>query len=49
MIRSRYKDIAIELKLSIDIDKEFDILWNQMQQGITENELASRGEYFLQD
>ena len=46
MIRSRYKDIAIELKLSIDIDKEFDILWNQMQQGITENELASRGEYF---
>lgn len=46
MIRNRYKDIVTELNLSLDIDKDFDVLWEQMQQGMTEDELVSRGEYF---
>lgn len=46
MIRGRYQEIASELHLTLDIDKEFAELWDQMQKGMTEDELASRGEYF---
>ena len=47
MIRGRYNDIARDCKLSIDLDPEFDALWERMLKGaVSEDELASRGEYF---
>ena len=38
MIRDRYNEISL--------DKEFDALWDKMKNGISQDELASRGEYF---
>ena len=46
MIRSRYTSIRDELGLSLDLESEFDALWKKMNQGISEAELVSRGEYF---
>ncbi len=46
MIRGRYNDIIRDCKLSIDLNPEFDALWDKMQSGISTDELASRGEYF---
>ncbi len=47
MIRGRYNDIARGCKLSINLDGEFDALWERMQRGeVSDDELASRGEYF---
>ncbi len=46
MIRGRYNDIARGCKLDIDLNPEFDALWEKMQNGISADELASRGEYF---
>jgi aspartate kinase len=46
MIRGRYNDIARDCRLSIDLNPEFDALWERMQGGVSADELASRGEYF---
>jgi len=47
MIRGRYNDIARGCKLNINLDGEFDALWERMQRGeVSDDELASRGEYF---
>ncbi len=46
MIRGRYNDIARDCRLSIDLNPEFDALWERMQSGVSADELASRGEYF---
>ena len=46
MIRSRYLSIRDELGLDLDLESEFDALWEKMNHGITEAELVSRGEYF---
>ena len=47
MIRGRYNDIARGCKLNVNLDAEFDTLWERMQRGeVSDDELASRGEYF---
>jgi len=47
MIRGRYNDIIRGCKLSIDLNTEFDALWERMQRGeVSKDEMASRGEYF---
>ena len=46
MIRERYNDIARGCGLSIDLNPEFDALWEKMLCGISKDEIASRGEYF---
>ena len=47
MIRGRYNDIARGCKLNIDLNPEFDALWQRMLAGeVSRDELASRGEYF---
>ena len=46
MIRGRYNDIARACGLDADLDPEFDALWARMQSGISQDEIASRGEYF---
>ncbi len=46
IIRGRYNDIARGCKLPVDLNGEFDALWEKMQSGISSDELASRGEYF---
>ena len=46
MIRGRYRDIARGCKLNVDLDPEFDALWERMCAGIGQDEIASRGEYF---
>ncbi len=46
MIRGRYNDIARGCGLDLDLNPEFDALWEKMQSGISSDELASRGEYF---
>ena len=47
MIRGRYNVIARGCKLNINLDGEFDTLWERMQRGeVSDDELASRGEYF---
>ena len=46
MIRDRYAEIRDNCALSIDLDPDFDKLWEKMQSGIDEDELVSRGEYF---
>lgn len=45
LIRSRYEEIAAALGLTLDLGAEFDALWERMQNGISKDELASRGEY----
>ncbi len=44
-IENKYKSIVDELKIEIDIDKEFDIIKENMKKGCTEDYLVSRGEY----
>lgn len=46
MIRDRYTEIRDELKLNVDLEADFDALWQKMQSGISQDELVSRGEYF---
>lgn len=46
IIRGRYNDIARGCKLNLNLEAEFDALWEKMQNGISDDELASRGEYF---
>jgi len=46
MIRGRYRDIARGCGLAIDLEPEFDALWQRMQNGAGRDEIASRGEYF---
>ncbi|MBE7004392.1 MAG: aspartate kinase [Ruminococcaceae bacterium] len=47
MIRERYRDIARDCGLSIELDGEFDALWDRLRAGeVSKDELASRGEYF---
>lgn len=46
MVVERYRSIAADCGLSADIDKEFLALYEKMQQGISQDELVSRGEYF---
>ena len=46
MIRDRYNEIIAECGLHISLDKEFDALWDKLKNGISQDELASRGEYF---
>jgi len=46
MIRGRYNDIARDCRLSIDLNPEFDALWERIRSGISTDEIASRGEYF---
>ncbi len=45
LIRSRFCEIAQELKLSIDIEKHLDALEKEIALGVTEDYIASRGEY----
>lgn len=45
-IRQRYIEIRDSLGLDTPLEAEFDALWQQMQHGISEAELVSRGEYF---
>lgn len=45
LIRARYLEIRDELKLSTDLESEFDDLWARMST-ISQDELVSRGEYF---
>ena len=46
MIRDRYNEIIAECGLQLNLSADFDTLWNRMRSGISEDELASRGEYF---
>ncbi len=46
MIRGRYNDIARNCGLSLDLNPEFDALWEKIQGGVSKDEIASRGEYF---
>ena len=46
MIRSRYMEIRDELGLKTDLESEFDALRKEMDKGISQDELVSRGEYF---
>ena len=46
MVRSRYLEIRDELGLSTPLEQEFDALRQKMDQGISADELVSRGEYF---
>ncbi len=45
MIADRYREIAKELNLSVNIDAELDAIWDKMHHGISRDELVSRGEY----
>ena len=46
MIVDRYLSIRDELKLDVDLEYEFAALRKKMDQGISQDELVSRGEYF---
>ena len=46
MIRSRYMEIRDDLGLQTDLESEFDALRRKMDNGISQDELVSRGEYF---
>ncbi len=46
LIRDRYAGIAADCGLKLDLTAEFDCLWEKMQNGISQEELVSRGEYF---
>lgn len=46
MVVERYRSIVADCGLSADIDKELLALYEKMQQGISQDELVSRGEYF---
>ena len=46
MVQDRYMEIRRDLGLKTDLEAEFSKLWTKMQNGITREELVSRGEYF---
>ena len=47
MITSRYREIARDLELTIDLEPEFAALKQKLDaRAVTQDELASRGEYF---
>lgn len=46
MIGDRYREICRDCGLKLDIEAELAALWAKMQEGITQDELVSRGEYF---
>ena len=47
LIRQRYQEIADDCGLHLDLNGEFDALWQRMSSGEADEEyLASRGEYF---
>ncbi len=46
MIRSRYLEIRDGLGVKLDLEKDFDELYKKMGEGISQDELVSRGEYF---
>ena len=46
MVRSRYLEIRDQLGLSTPLEEEFDALRRRMDEGISADELVSRGEYF---
>ncbi len=46
-IRSRYLEIRDDLGLNLELEKEFDVLYKRLvQKAVSQDELASRGEYF---
>ncbi|MBR6738219.1 MAG: aspartate kinase, partial [Oscillospiraceae bacterium] len=45
-IRERYEEIKESCGLKTNLDDDFDALWKKLQNGIEQDELASRGEYF---
>ena len=47
MIAERYRSIAADCGLSADIEAELAALYEKMQHGISQDELVSRGEYFV--
>jgi len=46
MIKERYIKIRNDLKLKLDLESEFAALREKMENGISSDELVSRGEYF---
>ena len=46
MIRERYLSIRDDLGLTLDLEKDFDALRSEMDNGISQDKLVSRGEYF---
>ncbi len=46
MIRERYLSIRDDLGLTLDLEKDFDDLRAEMDAGISQDKLVSRGEYF---
>ena len=46
MISDRYREICRECKLSLDIEDELSTLYEEMKNGISQDKLVSRGEYF---
>ncbi len=45
MIKDRYLGIKADLGLTIDIERELDCIRKKMDEGMSDEELASRGEY----
>lgn len=46
MIKERYLSIRNDLNLDLDLESDFDALYEEMQKGISQDKLVSRGEYF---
>ena len=46
MIKDRYISIRNALELKTDLESAFDELYQEMSEGISEEKLVSRGEYF---
>mgnify|MGYP004445015259 CR=1 FL=1 len=46
MIADRYREICSELGLGVDIEAELTALRSELDQGISQDKLVSRGEYF---
>ena len=46
LVASRYEEICKGCGLHFPLKQELTVLWNKMQNGITQDELVSRGEYF---
>ncbi len=46
MIAERYREIKRDLNLSVDVESELSALRAKIENGISEDELVSRGEYF---
>ncbi|MBO7363839.1 MAG: aspartate kinase [Lachnospiraceae bacterium] len=46
MVKDRYLSIRDTLGISLDLESDFEKLYQKMQKGISQDELVSRGEYF---